>query len=80
MTSLVQVRFCVVFQVYLKKKQRNKYAGLLDALKPKEEEGQNLEITFIPGLKDIGKKILEEKEAKEVCSLSPCFLCWLYCW
>lgn len=52
--------------VYLKKKARGKYQGLLEALKPEETERHDLKITFIPGLKDLGKKILNEKKLKDV--------------
>lgn len=53
-------------KVYLKKKARSKYASLLAALKPEVEKEEDLEITFVPGLKDLGKKILKDKEQKEV--------------
>jgi hypothetical protein len=52
-------------RVYLKKKARNKYASLLTAIQPEESEQEDMEITFVPGLKDVGKKMLEEKRQKE---------------
>jgi hypothetical protein len=55
-------------KVYLKKKARNKYSDLLSTIRPKQDDDdaqQDLEITFMPGLKDVGKRMLLEKSQKE---------------
>ena len=52
-------------RVYLKKKVRAKYAKLLEEIKPSETLETDMEITFVPGLKEIGKKILKDKDEKD---------------
>jgi hypothetical protein len=44
-----------------------------------ETEMPDMEITFMPGLKDVGKKILQDKERKEVSSCMCMRACMYVC-
>ena len=52
-------------KVYLKKKARAKYAALLGEINQEKAPTEDLEITFMPGLKEVGKKIIKDKEIKD---------------